>query len=79
MAIAMEAANDVQQQLIDLVGHENVAVRQEAVIALAHCHGDRVIATLKLAATDPIHSIAETAQQSLAKLLQETSPIASAG
>ena len=36
MAIAMEAADDVRQQLIELVGHENVAVRKEAVVALAH-------------------------------------------
>ena len=71
MAIAMEATNDVRQQLIDLVGHENVAVRKEAVVALANCHGEPVIATLKLAAADPVHSIAEAAQQSLAKLLTE--------
>ena len=73
MAIAMEATNDVRQQLIDLVSHENVAVRKEAVVALANCHGDPVIATLKSAAADPNHSIAEAAQQSLAKLLQEPS------
>lgn len=76
MAVAMEATNDVRQQLIDLVGHENVSVRKEAVVALAHCHGAPVVATLKLAATDPNHSIAEAAQQSLAKLLQEQSSVA---
>jgi HEAT repeat protein len=79
MAVAMEATNDVQQQLIDLVAHENVAVRKEAIVALANCQSDPVVATLKLAATDPVHSIAEAAHQSLAKLLQETSPVASAG
>jgi HEAT repeat protein len=78
MAIAMEATNDVRQQLIDLVGHENVAVRKEAVVALANCHGELVIATLKLAATDPTHSIAEAAQQSLAKLLRYQSQTAGA-
>jgi HEAT repeat protein len=73
MAIAMEATSDVRQQLIDLVGHENVAVRKEAVLALANCYGEPVIATLKSAATDPNHIIAEAAQQSLAKLLRERS------
>jgi hypothetical protein len=78
MAVAMGATQDVRQQLIDLVGHENVAVRKEAVIALANCHGEPVIATLKLAATDPTHSIAEAAQQSLAKLLRDRSQPAGA-
>jgi hypothetical protein len=78
MAIAMEAANDVQQQLIDLVGHDNLAVRKEAVTALAHCLGDPVVATLKFAATDPNHSIAEAAREGLAKLVHEPSHVASA-
>jgi HEAT repeat protein len=71
MAIAMEATNDVQQQLIDLAGHENVAVRKEAVTALAHCSGDAVVAALKAAAADPHHSIAEAARHSLINLPQE--------
>jgi HEAT repeat protein len=72
MAIAMQATNDVRQQLVDLASHlENVAVRKEAILALANCHGDLVLTTLKLAAADAIHSIAEAAQQSLAKLLRE--------
>ncbi len=73
MAVAMAATSDVRQQLIDLVRHENVAVRKEAVAALANCRGEPVVATLKSAAADPNHSIAETAQQSLAKLLHESS------
>jgi hypothetical protein len=68
MAVAMEATNDVSQQLIDLVNHENLAVRKEAITALAHCRGDSIIASLKLAAADPNHTIAESAKQSLAKL-----------
>jgi hypothetical protein len=36
MAVAMEATNDVQQQLIDLVAHENVAVRKDSVVALVN-------------------------------------------
>jgi HEAT repeat protein len=73
MALAMEATNDVRQQLIDLVAHENLAVRKEAVAALAYCHGDPVFATLRSAAADTNQSIAEVARQSLAKLLQEQS------
>ncbi len=77
MAIAMDAADDVRQQLIDLVSHENVAIRKEAVTALAHCHGDRVLATLKSAVSDPNHSVAEAAKQSLAQLLHEPLPSSS--
>jgi hypothetical protein len=69
MATAMEATDDVRQQLIDLARHENLAVRKEAIVALAKCHGENVIAALKLAANDQVHTIAEVAQQSLAKLL----------
>src|SRR5262249_19591684 len=78
MAVAMEAADDVRQQLIDLVGHENVSVRKEAVVALANCHGAPVIAALKLAAVDPIHNIAEAARQSLAIILHDAPQLASA-
>ena len=67
----MTARTPQRQQLIELVSHENVAVRKEAVVALAHCRGDLVVATLKLAAKDPIQSIAEAARQSLAKLLRD--------
>jgi HEAT repeat protein len=66
MAVAMQATQDVCDQLIELANHENVSVRSEALGALAFCRGDRVVAVLELAAGDRIHSIAETAQQSLA-------------
>jgi HEAT repeat protein len=68
MALAMEAADDVRPQLIDLVGHESVTVRKEAVAALAYCHGDEVITTLTRAATDSNHDIAETAHLSLVQV-----------
>jgi hypothetical protein len=75
MAVAMEATEDVRQQLIELVAHENVAVRKEAVAALAHCRGEQVAATLKIASTDPNSSIAEAAQRSLAQLqVNDSSP-----
>jgi HEAT repeat protein len=73
MAIAMEATNDLERQLIGLAHHENVAVRKEAVTALGYCRSDTVIAKLNSAAGDPNHSIAEAARQSLAKLLHRPS------
>jgi HEAT repeat protein len=75
MAIAMEATDDVRQQLVDLASHENLSVRKEAISALAYCHGEPVIATMKRAANDPIHSIAEAARDSLAKLQSGQSQI----
>jgi hypothetical protein len=68
MALAMEAADDVRPQLIELVGHESVTVRKEAVAALAWCHGEEVVSILTRAATDSNHDIAETAQLSLAQV-----------
>jgi hypothetical protein len=68
MAIAMEAADDVRHQLVELVGHESVTVRKEAVAALACCHGDEVVSTLMRATSDANHDIAETAQRSLAQV-----------
>jgi HEAT repeat protein len=73
MALAMEAADDVRAQLIELVGHESVTVRKEAVAALAHCHGEEVVATLTRAAADSNHDIAETAQLSLAQVRRNAS------
>ncbi len=67
MALAMDAANGVRQQLIELVGHENASLRREAVAALAHCNGDQVVAALTTAAADPNQSVAEMAQHSLAQ------------
>jgi HEAT repeat protein len=68
MAAAMEAANDVREQLIELTSHENLSVRKEAVTALANCQGDAVISAVKRALADSNHTVAEAAQQSLAKL-----------
>jgi HEAT repeat protein len=66
MAVAMQATQDVCAQLVELAKHENVAVRKEALGALADCTGPRVVEVLQLAASDKNHSIAETARQSLA-------------
>jgi HEAT repeat protein len=66
MAVAMQATQDVCGQLVELAKHENVSVRKEALAALAYCTGPAVVEVLELAVHDKNHSIAETAQQSLA-------------
>lgn len=65
MALAMDAADDIRQPLIDMVRHENLTIRKEVIRALGRCHGDHVAAALQAAADDSNHSIAETARESL--------------
>jgi HEAT repeat protein len=65
MAVAMQASQDVVEVLIELSVHENVAVREEAVTALGHCHGTRVVEALEEAARDSNRSVAEAAVHSL--------------
>lgn len=73
MAIAMEAAQDVLEQLIELTSHENVSIRKEAVIALADCQGEAAVSAVKRAAEDSNHTVAEAAEESLARLQSNTS------
>ena len=77
MAIAMQATQDVCEQLVELAKHENVAVRNEALAALADCTGPQVLEVLELAAGDANHGIAETAQRSLARRRQRDARISS--
>jgi HEAT repeat protein len=77
IAIAMEAAEDVREQLIDLARHENAAVRKEAVTALAHASGPGVVETLESAARDANRSVADAAKRSLARQQLNSSAIAS--
>ena len=65
IAIAMEATEDVREQLVVLVGHESAAVRKEAVTALAHTAGPGVLHALELATRDSNRSVADAAKQSL--------------
>jgi HEAT repeat protein len=67
MALAMDAADDVRQQLVELARHENLSVRKEAITALARCRGDDVVAALEAAANDSNHTISDAAKQSLAQ------------
>ncbi|HVT27338.1 MAG TPA: HEAT repeat domain-containing protein [Lacipirellulaceae bacterium] len=68
MTLAMEAANDVQQQLIELAAHENASVRREAVAALAYCRYDSVVGVLITATSDPNPMVAQAARSSLERL-----------
>jgi HEAT repeat protein len=65
MAIAMSAADDVEAQLIELTNHENVAIRKEAILALAHCTHAECDAVLEAASKDRNGTIADAARQSL--------------
>ncbi len=67
MAVAMGAAEDVRDQLIALTRHENLAVRKEAVSALAYATGPSVVAALDFAARDANGSVADAARQSLVR------------
>jgi HEAT repeat protein len=68
MAVAMEATQDVLEQLIELTSHENVSVRKEAVAALANCRGEAAISAVKRAVADSNPTVAEAAQESLDRL-----------
>jgi HEAT repeat protein len=68
MAVAMASVNEVREQLIVLARHENAAVRQEAVSALAWATGAGVIEVLDFAVRDTNRSVADAARQSLARL-----------
>jgi hypothetical protein len=74
MAVAMESTQDVRPQLIELARHENVALRTEAIAALAQATGPDVVAVLELAAKDANRSVADAARQSLARHAVGTLP-----
>lgn len=67
MAVAMGAVDDVCEQLIGLCRHENVAVRKEAVAALAFATSENAEEALNFAARDENRSVADAARQSLAR------------
>jgi hypothetical protein len=65
MAIAMDAADDVDDQLISLACSENLELRQEAIGALGTCSSPRVSEALELAARDVHQAVREAAARSL--------------
>jgi hypothetical protein len=65
MAVAMESADDVSDQLIALAGSDNLELRQAAIAAVGSCTGPRVAEALKLAAQDSHPIVREAAERSL--------------
>jgi HEAT repeat protein len=68
MAVAMDATEDVSDQLIELTRCDSVTVRQEAVAALGSCSGPRVLSALRLAAEDVSQSVRAAAAASLGRV-----------
>jgi HEAT repeat protein len=68
MAVAMSAVDDVRESLIAMAGHENAAVRKEAIVALGRANGANVLEAIKRATTDKNRSVADAARQTLARL-----------
>jgi HEAT repeat protein len=68
MAVAMDATQDVSDQLIELTRSDSVTIRQEAVAALGSCSGPRVQSALRLAAGDISQSVRDAATASLERL-----------
>jgi hypothetical protein len=68
MAVAMDATQDVSDQLIELTRCDSVTIRQEAVAALGSCSGPRVLSALRLAAEDISQSVRDAAAASLERL-----------
>jgi hypothetical protein len=68
MAVAMDATQDVSDQLIELTRCDSVTLRQEAVAALGSCIGPRVLSALRLATQDISQSVRDAAIASLKRL-----------
>jgi HEAT repeat protein len=71
MAVAMNAAEDVADRLIELSRSDSVTVRQEAVAALGLCRGPRVLSALQLATSDISQSVREAAAASLERIADD--------
>jgi hypothetical protein len=67
MTVAMDAVQEVCHELIELARHENLAIRKEAVAALALANGPEVRAALEVAARDSHRSVADAARQGLTR------------
>jgi HEAT repeat protein len=63
MAVAMDAADDVRDQLVALASCENPAVRQAAIEALGKCNGPNLVDALQSAA----HDLPETMRDAAAR------------
>jgi HEAT repeat protein len=67
MAVAMEATQDVCDQLIDLSRNENLALRREAVAALGNCIGRKAENAIRIALNDSHPSVRDAAANALAR------------
>ena len=68
MAVAMEATQDVCEQLIDLSRNENPALRREAVAALGSCVGNKAENAIRIALDDSHPSVRDAAADALARM-----------
>jgi HEAT repeat protein len=68
MALAMDAAQDVCDQLIALSRSENPALRREAVAALGRCAGAKVEVAIQSALKDSHQSVRDAAADAAAQL-----------
>ena len=67
MARAMEAAQDVCEQLVDLCRSEHLALRREAVAALGSCVGGKAENAIRVALDDSHPSVRDAAADALAR------------
>jgi HEAT repeat protein len=70
MVAAMNAAEDVCNELIVLVDDQDLAARTNAVKALGGCTSPQVLAALRKAEQDPQRSVREAAKQSIELYIQ---------
>jgi hypothetical protein len=68
MAVAMEAVDDVVEQLILVASKDHLSVRHEAITALGHCDQPPAVEALNAALQDPNQSIRDAAAASLERL-----------
>jgi HEAT repeat protein len=70
MVAAMDAAEDVCNELITLSDDQDLRVRAEAVAALGQCSSSKALAALRKAEQDPQRAVREAAKRSILQLLE---------
>jgi HEAT repeat protein len=68
MAVAMEAAQDVCEHLVELARNENASLRLEAIAALGGCMGGKAENAIRIALDDPHPSVRDAALEALARM-----------
>jgi HEAT repeat protein len=77
MAVAMEAAQDVCDLLIELTRNENLALRRQAVAALGGCRGGKAENAIRIAMDDSHPSVRDAAADALARACAGTRDVRS--